>query len=387
MSGEEFVVPRDPAPARAYLHWRKQPYLIAPPGSQRVVQEYFFARNAIYHGMSVLGITPAHRVLVPAYICRAAIEPIQALGIGCDFYAVRADCRPDFEHLRAAIRPETRAVLAVHYFGFPQPIRELRALCDQHGLALIEDCAHVLRGSLDGAELGSFGDISMFSWRKFLPVADGALLWINPPRRAPAVAWEGHPPLRELKAAYRQIEAVANRKDDPPWWRLLLRPLQYRTARRAPAAGSSAGPVLDSTSMEFDERAVNWRMTWPSRALLQRSDLARISAARRRNYELLADSLRTVSAVELLHPVLDSAVCPWVLPMFIKGVERPHLPLRARGIPAVTWEGVRPSVWTQGQFPSADALYENLVLLPVHQGLGAADLETIAAQVRAIADR
>lgn len=385
MSGEEFVVPRDPAPARAYLHWRKQPHLIAPRGSQRVVQECFFARNAIYHGMSVLGITPAHRVLVPAYICRAAIDPILALGIACDFYAVHADGRPDFEQLRAAIRPETRAVLVVHYFGFPQPIRELRALCDQHGLALIEDCAHVLRGSVAGAELGSFGDISMFSWRKFLPIADGALLWINPPRCAPAVAWEGHPPLRELKVAYRQIEAVANRKHDPPWWRLLLRPMQNRTARRVSAAESSTTPELDSTSMEFDERAVNWRMTGPSRALLERSDLGRIMAARRKNYEFLARSLSAVRAVELLHPVLDSAVCPWVLPTFIKGVERPHLPLRARGIPAVTWEGVRPGNWQTAQFPSADALYENLVMLPVHQGLTAADLETIAAQVRAIA--
>ncbi len=43
--------------------------------------------------------------------------------------------------VEAAITPRTKAVLAVHLFGKPAPIRELRALCDKHGLLLIEDCA------------------------------------------------------------------------------------------------------------------------------------------------------------------------------------------------------------------------------------------------------
>ena len=40
----------------------------------------FWARNAIFHGLSALGIRPGQKILIPAYICTAAIEPIEYFG-------------------------------------------------------------------------------------------------------------------------------------------------------------------------------------------------------------------------------------------------------------------------------------------------------------------
>jgi len=116
-------------------------------------------------------------VLVPAYICASAVEPIEAFGAKVVFYEVGRDCLPDVSDLEAKIDDRTRAVLAVHYFGFPCGIRQIRKICDRHGLSLIEDCAHVLRGEDGGQPLGTFGEASVFSWRKFLPLYDGGELF------------------------------------------------------------------------------------------------------------------------------------------------------------------------------------------------------------------
>ena len=111
---------------------------------QASVFSFFLARNAIYHSLRLLDIPRGANVLAPAYVCRAAIDPLLAYGLNVSFYAVKQDCRPDFDDIEQKITEKTKAVLVAHYFGFPAPVRRLRDLCDKHGLSLIEDCAHVL---------------------------------------------------------------------------------------------------------------------------------------------------------------------------------------------------------------------------------------------------
>jgi UDP-4-amino-4-deoxy-L-arabinose-oxoglutarate aminotransferase len=79
--------------------------------------------------------------------------------------------------VRQALTPRTRAILAVHLYG--QRCRELpalRALADEHGLLLIEDCAHRI-DLLDGA--APLGDLLCYSFNavKELPGGEGGLLW------------------------------------------------------------------------------------------------------------------------------------------------------------------------------------------------------------------
>ena len=66
----------------------------------------------------------------------------------------------------------------VHFAGYPAAVRELRALCDAHGLALIEDVAHAPYASVDGRALGTFGLAGAFSFfsNKVLACGEGGLL-------------------------------------------------------------------------------------------------------------------------------------------------------------------------------------------------------------------
>jgi dTDP-4-amino-4,6-dideoxygalactose transaminase len=66
--------------------------------------------------------------------------------------------------LAAAITPRTRALLPVHFAGCPVDLDPLYALAAQHGLRVVEDCAHAIGAAYKGRRLGSFGDIQVFSF-------------------------------------------------------------------------------------------------------------------------------------------------------------------------------------------------------------------------------
>ena len=83
------------------------------------------------------------------------------------------------DSVRELITPRTRAVIAVHLFGQPAPVAELRALADEHGIVLIEDCAqaYLTRCAPDGALAGTVGHIGCFSLQqsKHITAGDGGL--------------------------------------------------------------------------------------------------------------------------------------------------------------------------------------------------------------------
>ena len=71
----------------------------------------------------------------------------------------------DIDAVLEAITPRTRAIVCQHTFGIPAQTLRLRSLCDEHSLALIEDCAHVIPDSRGGSEtIGKYGDFVLMSF-------------------------------------------------------------------------------------------------------------------------------------------------------------------------------------------------------------------------------
>src|SRR5690606_30323476 len=85
----------------------------------------------------------------------------------------------DVDSVRERITSRTRAIIAVHLFGQPAPVAELRALADERGIVLIEDCAqaYLTRCAPDGALAGTVGHIGCFSLQqsKHITAGDGGL--------------------------------------------------------------------------------------------------------------------------------------------------------------------------------------------------------------------
>jgi perosamine synthetase len=75
--------------------------------------------------------------------------------------------------VEAAVTERTKAIVAVDIFGYPCELDELRAICDRHGLALIDDACEALGARYKGRPLGSQGGPAVFAFYPNKQVATG----------------------------------------------------------------------------------------------------------------------------------------------------------------------------------------------------------------------
>ena len=96
--------------------------------------------------------------------------------IFCDIDPVRLTIDP--AAVDAAVMPDTSAILGVHVYGVPCHVDALQQVADRRGLKVIYDGAHVFGTTIDGRGIGTFGDITMFSFHatKLFHTAEGGAL-------------------------------------------------------------------------------------------------------------------------------------------------------------------------------------------------------------------
>lgn len=121
--------------------------------------------DALILGLRAAGIGSGDDVVTPAFTFIAAAEAITHVGARPVF----ADIDPltyniDPASLEAALTPRTRAVVAVHLFGQSAAIAEIRAICRDRRLMLIEDCAQAIGADYDGVRVGGWGAFGCFSF-------------------------------------------------------------------------------------------------------------------------------------------------------------------------------------------------------------------------------
>jgi len=141
---------------------------------------------SLHLALAALGIGPGDEVLVPAMTfvaTAAAVRYVGATPVLCD--AVSPE-RPLLDAADAAARvtARTRAVLPVHFGGYPADDVALRALCAEHGLLMVEDCAQAVGARLPGGGLagtaGAAGCFSFFSKKQLCAGEGGAVLASDP---------------------------------------------------------------------------------------------------------------------------------------------------------------------------------------------------------------
>lgn len=137
-------------------------------------------RDALLAGLPLLGLSLGDVILVPAYICASITKPLQKMGYKVAFLDIESNLDFDSKKVLAAIaKYKVKAVLLVHFFGFPAAVKHIVEVCRPLGVKVIEDCCHSFLTSIDGVPVGSYGDAAIFSMRKTLPVPDGGALRFN----------------------------------------------------------------------------------------------------------------------------------------------------------------------------------------------------------------
>lgn len=135
---------------------------------------------ALILSLQVLGIGPGDEVLVPAMTFVASANAVEHAGAR----PVLVDSMPrtgliDLEAAEAAITARTRAIMPVHLAGRPVDLDRLATLRERHGLAVVEDAAHAVGAEWRGRRIGSFGNLTAFSFyvtKNITTIEGGALL-------------------------------------------------------------------------------------------------------------------------------------------------------------------------------------------------------------------
>jgi len=135
---------------------------------------FAYARHALVAAFRHLGARPGDAVAIPEFICRDVLASLHDGGLRPHFYPIGRDLRP----MGSLTDEESRFVLMVNYFGFPQKVSEFRTRWPN--AKIIEDNAHgFLSRDEHGAELGTRTEAGITSCRKTIMVPDGALLHLS----------------------------------------------------------------------------------------------------------------------------------------------------------------------------------------------------------------
>jgi perosamine synthetase len=135
------------------------------------------ALHLIYYS---LGIGKGDEIIAPSHTFIATVSPAMHLGAKPVFADIKEDTyNIDPDDVRRKITDRTKAITAVHLYGRPAEIKELREIADEHGIYLIEDACQAHGAIYDGKKIGNFGDIAAFSFfpSKVMTVAgDGGMV-------------------------------------------------------------------------------------------------------------------------------------------------------------------------------------------------------------------
>jgi len=138
------------------------------------------ATVALHMACLALGIGPGDEVIVPSLTFVATANAVLYTGAEVRFADILGpdELTIDPASIEQAITPRTRAIIVMHYAGYPCRMREIMALAEKHGLAVIEDAAHAPGASLDGKALGTWGSLGCFSFfsNKNLSTGEGGMV-------------------------------------------------------------------------------------------------------------------------------------------------------------------------------------------------------------------
>jgi len=126
---------------------------------------------ALELALYALNIGKGDEVVVTPRTFLASASAIVMLGATPVFAEVDADSQNiTADTIQAVISPKTKAIIAVHLAGWPCDMEPIMELANKHGIKVIEDCAHSLGSSVDGKKVGSFADMTIFSFHAIKPI-------------------------------------------------------------------------------------------------------------------------------------------------------------------------------------------------------------------------
>lgn len=225
--------------------------------------------TALHLALVLLGVGPGDEVVVPSLSFIATANVVRHAGarpVFADVDLPTGNLTP--ATVQAVLTPRTRAVLLVHQGGVPADVAAVRAVCDPHGVAVVEDAACAAGATYRGRPVGAGATLAAWSFhpRKVITTGEGGMLTT----------------------------------DDPAWAARARRLREHGMDLSAAARHASRTPVLEA----YLETGFNYRMT-DVQAAIGLVQLGRLAAIVERRRELAARYTAALADVPGLTPVAD----------------------------------------------------------------------------------
>lgn len=322
---------------------------------------------ALHIACMAIGIEEGDEVIVSSITFAASANCVKY----CGGTPVFADIRPDtynidVEDVKRKITKKTKAIVAVDFTGQATELDELRAICDEHNLYLIEDAAHSIGTKYKGRPVGSIADITTFSFHPVKTVTSG--------------------------------EGGACTTNNPELYkRLSLFRSHGITRDQEIMENESHGPWYNEQVM----LGYNYRMTDFQAALLisQLDKLEKFSNRRKEIKAIYDEAFKEMPDISLQSMIPESDTTQH---LYIIRLNPDKLTCNRREFfEAMSAEGVQPQVhylpvywhsyyeklgYKKGLCPVAEATYEQIMSIPFYPALTDSEIDDVIKTVRKIVD-
>ncbi len=352
--------------------------------SKTIGQYRHFARGryALGEAYRLTGVGSTGALLAPAYHCISMLDPAVMLGADIQLYPLKADLAPDLDKLDVLIENYGKpisALLAVHFFGFPQNFGDLKRWCEKRQIVLIEDCSHVLfTQRFRAAGTGIYGEFTIASPYKFFPGADGGLLYSRDEQILDSVTTHSGGLAREIRGAKHTIEKC-----------LSFNKMSFETAlidKQVKALGNK--PVVEGgeqiseysyPSLLYVKADKEIRALCSSRAVVRLSSIDEVIRRRRQNYDRWANAVSALPNCYVPFAKLPENCVPYMFPLYIERVNPHFYWLKQLGIPVWRWDEMAIS-----DCQIAQDYRLHLLHLPCHQSLTDAELNWMIVSLQTV---
>ena len=312
-------------------------------------------------------VPPGGTVAFPSYACVDLAAAARFADVRVRLYDLEpSTLGVDLESLDRTLARGVDAVLAVHLYGFPVDVPAMRRAADACGAVLIEDAAQAAAGRLEGRALGTFGDVSVFSFGRGKGMTSG--------RGGALVANDLH-----------WAERIAPHVDhlvpgDTGWGVLASTAAQWVLGRPLLYGLPAAIPGLQLGEMVYHpahEPALMSRVAAGLLAAAIREDPSEL-ARRRHNARVLADAAAQARDLSAIRPIVGGDPGYLRFPVLDANARVPVPALGiGRGYPRALFEQAELAPCLVGGEPEplgGRALRETLFTLPVHGQVRPRDL-------------
>ena len=322
---------------------------------------------ALHLAAMAAGIGEGDEVIVSSITFAASANCV----LYCGGTPVFADIDPytynvDPEEIRKLITPKTKAIVAVDFTGQAVQLNEIREICKEHNLILIEDAAHSLGTYYEGKAVGSIADMTTFSFHpvKTITGGEGGAITTNDE--------ELYKKLRLLRThgITRNADEMAHPTDDPWYQEQVCLGYNYRMTDFQAALLLSQLKKLPAFSMrrkeiveKYDDAFVMMPEIRIQREILESNTTRHLYVIR-----VVPENLKCTRR-EFFDALAAENVCPQVH----------YLP--------VYWHPYYESLgYEKGLCPNAESFYEEAMSIPLYFSMSDKDVEDVITAVKKVVE-